>query len=79
MSVSRAREHHRHRIQLSQHRATQSELATALKPAIAPFEDTLSPLVAEAALAVMLSLPKNYNVDSTCARGQNYEWQLGGG
>ncbi|KIP09030.1 hypothetical protein PHLGIDRAFT_351099 [Phlebiopsis gigantea 11061_1 CR5-6] len=47
---------------------THSELATALKPAIAAkqygFEDTLASLVAEAALAVMPPNPKNFNVDN---------------
>ena len=47
---------------------TQSTLATALKPAIASkqygFEDTLSALVAEAALTVMPPNPKNFNVDN---------------
>lgn len=47
---------------------TQSSLAEALKPAIASkqygFEDTLSALVAEAALAVMPTNPKNFNVDN---------------
>lgn len=47
---------------------TYSELATALKPAIASkqygFEDTLASLVAEAALAVMPPNPKNFNVDN---------------
>jgi len=47
---------------------TQSSLAEALKPAIASkqygFEDTLSALVAEAALAVMPNNPKNFNVDN---------------
>ncbi|KAF8441291.1 chaperonin Cpn60/TCP-1 family [Boletus edulis BED1] len=47
---------------------TQSSLAEALKPTIASkqygFEDTLSALVAEAALAVMPNNPKNFNVDN---------------
>ncbi|KAI6099285.1 chaperonin Cpn60/TCP-1 family [Pisolithus croceorrhizus] len=47
---------------------TLSTLAEALKPAIASkqygFEDMLSKLVAEAALAVMPSNPKNFNVDN---------------
>ncbi|KAI0090887.1 T-complex protein 1 [Irpex rosettiformis] len=47
---------------------TQSTLATALKPAIASkqygYEDALSSLVAEAALAVMPPNPKNFNVDN---------------
>ncbi|KIK93916.1 hypothetical protein PAXRUDRAFT_33806 [Paxillus rubicundulus Ve08.2h10] len=47
---------------------TKSSLAEALKPVIASkqygFEDTLSALVAEAALAVMLKNPKNFNVDN---------------
>ncbi|KAK0237996.1 chaperonin Cpn60/TCP-1 family [Armillaria nabsnona] len=47
---------------------TESTLASALKPAIASkqygFEDTLSALVAEAALAVMPANPKNFNVDN---------------
>ncbi|EKM53663.1 uncharacterized protein PHACADRAFT_260138 [Phanerochaete carnosa HHB-10118-sp] len=47
---------------------TQAELAIALKPAIASkqygYEDTLSSLVAEAALAVMPPNPKNFNVDN---------------
>jgi T-complex protein 1 subunit theta len=47
---------------------TPTSLASALKPAIASkqygFEDTLSALVAEAALAVMPSNPKNFNVDN---------------
>ena len=47
---------------------TQPTLATALKPAIASkqygYEDTLSSLVAEAALAVMPPNPKNFNVDN---------------
>lgn len=47
---------------------TQSTLSTALKPAIASkqygFEDTLSALVAEAALIVMPPNPKNFNVDN---------------
>ncbi|KAF8557820.1 T-complex protein 1 [Imleria badia] len=47
---------------------TQSSLAEALKPAIASkqygFEDTLSALVAEAALAVMPNNAKNFNVDN---------------
>ncbi|KAJ4481085.1 chaperonin Cpn60/TCP-1 family [Lentinula aciculospora] len=47
---------------------TSSSLASALKPAIASkqygSEDTLSALVAEAALAVMPSNPKNFNVDN---------------
>lgn len=47
---------------------THDSLATALKPAIASkqygFEDTLSALVAEAALAVMPANPKNFNVDN---------------
>lgn len=47
---------------------THAELATALKPAIASkqygYEDTLSSLVAEAALAVMPPNPKNFNVDN---------------
>jgi T-complex protein 1 subunit theta len=47
---------------------THQSLATALKPAIASkqygYEDTLANLVAEAALAVMPSNPKNFNVDN---------------
>jgi T-complex protein 1 subunit theta len=47
---------------------TSSALIAALKPAIASkqygFEDTLSELVAEAALTVMPSNPKNFNVDN---------------
>lgn len=47
---------------------TSSSLASALKPAIASkqygFEDPLSALVAEAALAVMPPNPKNFNVDN---------------
>ncbi|KAI6100576.1 chaperonin Cpn60/TCP-1 family [Pisolithus sp. B1] len=47
---------------------TLSTLAEALKPAIASkqygFEDMLSKFVAEAALAVMPSNPKNFNVDN---------------
>ncbi|EPQ55239.1 T-complex protein 1 [Gloeophyllum trabeum ATCC 11539] len=47
---------------------TQSALATALKPAIASkqygYEDTLSSLVAEAAMVVMPTNPKNFNVDN---------------
>ena len=47
---------------------TQPTLATALRPAIASkqygYEDTLSSLVAEAALAVMPPNPKNFNVDN---------------
>ncbi|KAF5392070.1 hypothetical protein D9757_003333 [Collybiopsis confluens] len=47
---------------------TLSSLASALKPAIASkqygFEDPLSALVAEAALAVMPPNPKNFNVDN---------------
>ncbi|KAI0821230.1 T-complex protein 1 [Irpex lacteus] len=47
---------------------TQETLSTALKPAIASkqygYEDTLSSLVAEAALAVMPPNPKNFNVDN---------------
>ncbi|KAF8629077.1 hypothetical protein AX15_003571 [Amanita polypyramis BW_CC] len=47
---------------------TQSTLAEALKPAIASkkygFEDELSQLVAEAALAVMPSNPRNFNIDN---------------
>ncbi|KAH7912712.1 chaperonin Cpn60/TCP-1 family [Hygrophoropsis aurantiaca] len=47
---------------------THATLSTALKPAIASkqygFEDTLSSLVAEAALAVMPKNPKNFNVDN---------------
>ena len=47
---------------------THSALAAALKPAIASkqygFEDKLSELVAEAALAVMPSNPKNFSVDN---------------
>lgn len=47
---------------------TQTELAAALKPAIASkqygYEDTLASLVAEAALAVMPPNPKNFNVDN---------------
>jgi T-complex protein 1 subunit theta len=47
---------------------TPSSLATALKPAIASkqygYEDTLSALVAEAALAVMPDNPRNFNVDN---------------
>jgi T-complex protein 1 subunit theta len=47
---------------------THQSLATALKPAIASkqygYEDTLANLVAEAALVVMPSNPKNFNVDN---------------
>ncbi|KIJ37599.1 hypothetical protein M422DRAFT_81515, partial [Sphaerobolus stellatus SS14] len=47
---------------------TKGALAVALKPAIASkqlgSEDALAPLVAEAALAVMPSNPKNFNVDN---------------
>jgi T-complex protein 1 subunit theta len=47
---------------------TQASLATALKPAIAAkqygYEDQLSALVAEAALAVMPANPKNFNIDN---------------
>lgn len=47
---------------------TQGSLITALKPAIASkqygYEDTLSSLVAEAALAVMPKNPRNFNVDN---------------
>ncbi|KAG2131731.1 chaperonin Cpn60/TCP-1 family [Suillus bovinus] len=47
---------------------TQESLTTALKPAIASkqygYEDALSSLVAEAALAVMPKNPKNFNVDN---------------
>ncbi|KAG2153396.1 chaperonin Cpn60/TCP-1 family [Suillus clintonianus] len=47
---------------------TQESLITALKPAIASkqygYEDILSSLVAEAALAVMPKNPKNFNVDN---------------
>jgi len=47
---------------------THSSLAAALKPAIASKqygnEDQLASLVAEAALAVMPSNPKNFNVDN---------------
>lgn len=47
---------------------THQSLAIALKPAIASkqygYEDTLANLVAEAALAVMPSNPKNFNVDN---------------
>jgi chaperonin GroEL (HSP60 family) len=47
---------------------THSSLASALKPAIASkqygYEDILSALVAEAALAVMPANPKNFNVDN---------------
>ena len=47
---------------------THSSLSSALKPAIASkqygYEDTLSALVAEAALAVMPANPKNFNVDN---------------
>ena len=47
---------------------TQSSLASALKPAIASkqygYEDTLSSLVAEAAVAVMPPNPKNFNIDN---------------
>ncbi|KDQ56344.1 hypothetical protein JAAARDRAFT_36519 [Jaapia argillacea MUCL 33604] len=47
---------------------TQTALASALKPAIASKqygnEDTLSSLVAEAAMSVMPTNPKNFNVDN---------------
>ncbi|KAF7289927.1 hypothetical protein MIND_01367700 [Mycena indigotica] len=47
---------------------TQTALAAALKPAIASkqygFEDPLSALIAEAALAVMPTNPSNFNVDN---------------
>ncbi|KZT03879.1 T-complex protein 1 [Laetiporus sulphureus 93-53] len=47
---------------------TQTDLAAALKPAIASkqygYEDMLASLVAEAALAVMPPNPKNFNVDN---------------
>jgi len=47
---------------------THSSLASALKPAIASkqygHEDQLAALVAEAALAVMPTNPKNFNVDN---------------
>ncbi|KAF9646189.1 T-complex protein 1 [Thelephora ganbajun] len=47
---------------------TQKSLASALRPAIASkqygYEDTLSDLVAEAAIAVMPPNPKNFNVDN---------------
>jgi T-complex protein 1 subunit theta len=47
---------------------THASLASALKPAIASkqygYEDTLSALVAEAALSVMPPNPKNFNVDN---------------
>lgn len=47
---------------------TQASLASALKPAIASkqygYEDALSSLVAEAALAIMPHNPKNFNVDN---------------
>ncbi|PCH35670.1 T-complex protein 1 [Wolfiporia cocos MD-104 SS10] len=47
---------------------TQTELAAALRPAIASkqygYEETLASLVAEAALAVMPPNPKNFNVDN---------------
>ncbi|KAG2118227.1 chaperonin Cpn60/TCP-1 family [Suillus discolor] len=47
---------------------TRESLITALKPAIASkqygYEDTLSSLVAEAALVVMPKNPKNFNVDN---------------
>jgi chaperonin GroEL (HSP60 family) len=47
---------------------TQSTLSSALKPAIASkqygFEDQLASLVAEAALAIMPTNPKNFNVDN---------------
>jgi T-complex protein 1 subunit theta len=47
---------------------TQNSLASALRPAIASkqygYEDTLSDLVAEAAIAVMPPNPKNFNVDN---------------
>lgn len=47
---------------------THTSLASALKPAIASkqygYEDILSTLVAEAALAVMPPNPKNFNVDN---------------
>ncbi|KZT21125.1 T-complex protein 1 [Neolentinus lepideus HHB14362 ss-1] len=47
---------------------TQSAIASALKPAIASkqygYEDTLSSLVAEAAMVVMPPNPKNFNVDN---------------
>jgi T-complex protein 1 subunit theta len=47
---------------------TKDSLAAALKPSIASkqygYEDTLASLVAEAALAVMPSNPKGFNVDN---------------
>lgn len=47
---------------------TQKSLASALRPAIASkqygYEDVLSDLVAEAAIAVMPPNPKNFNVDN---------------
>ena len=47
---------------------TQPTLSSALKPAIASkqygFEDRLASLVAEAALSIMPSNPKNFNVDN---------------
>lgn len=47
---------------------TQKSLASALRPAIASkqygYEDTLSDLVAEAAISVMPPNPKNFNVDN---------------
>ena len=47
---------------------TQKSLASALRPAIASkqygYEDTLSDLVAEAAIAVIPPNPKNFNVDN---------------
>jgi len=47
---------------------TQKSLTSALRPAIASkqygYEDTLSDLVAEAAIAVMPPNPKNFNVDN---------------
>jgi len=47
---------------------TQSSLAQALKPAIASkqygYEDTLAALVAEAAVAVMPTNPRNFNIDN---------------
>ena len=47
---------------------TQKSLASALRPAIASkqygYEDMLSDLVAEAAIAVMPPNPKNFNVDN---------------
>jgi T-complex protein 1 subunit theta len=47
---------------------TQTSLSTAVKPAIASkqygYEDTLASLVAEAAIAVMPTNAKNFNIDN---------------